>query len=848
MPDNNLTRAEARQRAQLLSDVSYVVDLDLTGGPETFGFETTIGFRCRRPGESTFLDLTAPAVTVIELNGETVPTDRFNGQRVELEGLAADNVVRVVGEGEYSHTGVGLHRFVDPVDEQVYLHTQMEPFDAHRVYPCFDQPDLKAPFTLNVLLPEGWTAISNEPAIDGDTGEGNGPVRFKTTVPLSTYVTALVAGPFHRVTSRHGDVDLGLFCRQSLAEFLDDVELFELTGQGLDYFTALFDQPYPYTKYDQLFVPEFNAGAMENAGCVTFSEGYVFRSKVTDTARMGRAGTLLHEMAHMWFGDLVTMRWWDDLWLNESFATYMATQASASATRFGPTSWVRFTQGIKTFAYAQDQLPSTHPISADIVDTDAVRVHFDGITYMKGASVLRQLIAWVGDEGFTSGIRSYFKRHGGGNAELTDFLAALEEGSGRQLAAWSKEWLETAGVNTMRVELAVDDATDTYTGVTLLQEAPADHPTLRSHRLAVGLYRHEGGRLTRTRRVELDAIGARTDVTDLVGESVPDLLLINDDDLAYTKVRLDARSVATLVDHLSDLDDPLARALCWNALWDMVRDAELAARRFVEIVAAHAPLETELATMQQLLGQAQSAISQYSDPAHRAALHRRLGEVARRFLALAEPGSDRQLTFAHLMVATADTADELAQLRRLLDGDETIEGLAIDTDFRWSLVGQLARKGAGDAALIDAEAERDPTDIGKRRRLGALAARPDAESKAAAWKQLLDDRDLPLQSMGAIAGGFKDFDQEEWLAPYTSRYPEVLGAIWDERSDEEAGLLTGALFPNWSKDERTLAAADAALAIESIPPHGKRTIGEIKDTVERAMRAQACDRAEGGNE
>ncbi|MDP9387379.1 MAG: aminopeptidase N, partial [Actinomycetota bacterium] len=646
--DDNLTRAEAAHRASYTSRISYDVTLDLTGDEHTFVSDTTLRFSANLVGQPTFVDLDAVAVREVTLNGRALDPkahDRARG-RLPVRGLLANNVLRVVADCAYQHTGVGLHRFVDPVDGKVYLHTQFEPFDAHRVFACFDQPDLKGSFTLTVHAPDDWVVVSNGGVRDRDGGTW----RFEPTPPLPPYLAAVVAGPYAAVSDRHRDLELGLYCRESLAAHLDADELFELTRQGLDFFEAEFDCPYPFTKYDQLFVPEFNFGAMENPGCVTFNERMVFRSRVTDATRERRASTLLHEMAHMWFGDLVTMRWWDDLWLNESFATYMATHALASATRFTD-SWVRFSAETKAAATRQDQLPTTHPISADIVDTEAVRLHFDGITYAKGASVLKQLVAWAGADAFREGVRGYFWRHEWGNAELADFLAALEETSGRDLDAWSKEWLETAGVNTLRAD--VDDDAGQYRAVDIVQEGQPGHPTLRSHRVAIGLYRMTGGRLERDRRVELDVAGERTEVPDLAGERVADLLVVNDDDLAYAKVRLDRRSLATIEQHLSALGDSLARNLCWSAAWDMVRDAELATRRFVELVVAHAPAEADDATLERLLAQAQSAVDTFGDPGNRPATLARMAATARAQLESAEPGSDRQLAWARHLVSVS---------------------------------------------------------------------------------------------------------------------------------------------------------------------------------------------------
>ena len=539
MAQDNLTRAEARDRASLVSNVRYDITLDLTRD-DVFPSETLVRFDCAEPGPTTFVDFTGSVLSA-ELNGRPLPQDAVGDHRIHLKDLAASNELRVSATALDRRTGKGFTRFHDPVDGEVYVHTDLEPFDAHRAFPCFDQPDVKGVFDFTVLAPPGWEVVSNSPAETPVAEADRTRWSFLPTPPIPAYITAIVAGPFHVVRDRYGDIPLGLYCRRSLAEHLDAEELFELTKQGFTFFERIFERGYPFAKYDQVFVPEYTAGAMENAGCVTFNETrYIFRSKVTDAARERRAGTITHEMAHMWFGDLVTMRWWDDLWLNESFASYIGDLALAEGTRFTE-AWTTFTNLEKTWAYMQDQLPTTHPISADVPDTESIHLNFDGITYAKGASVLKQLVSWVGKDRFLAGTSNYFRRHEFANAELADFLSALEEVSGRDLGAWSKEWLETAGVNTLRPEM--DENGGDIRSFTIVQEAPPDHPTLRSHRVAVGLYDARAEGLARRKRVELDVVGARTEVPELAGEPIPDLLLLNEDDLTYAKIRFDRRSL-----------------------------------------------------------------------------------------------------------------------------------------------------------------------------------------------------------------------------------------------------------------------------------------------------------------
>ena len=846
MAANNLTREEAGRRARLLSEIAYRISLDLHEGsnPEaqTFGCNTEISFTCASPGADTFLEYLAPSVEQVTLNGEPLPPDAFDGERIRLRGLAAANTVRVVGRSAYQHTGVGMHRFVDPVDGAVYLYTDSEPYDIHRVFPCFDQPDLKATIELSVLAPAGWHVSANGRATEVPPANAAGWWRFAPTVALSTYITAVVAGPYHVVTDRHGDIDLAILCRQSLASHLDPGEIFEITKQGLDFYGQAYAFPYPFGKYDQAFVPEFNAGAMENAGIITFSERHIFRSRVTEGTRESRADTILHEMAHMWFGDLVTMRWWDDLWLNESFATFMANYALVNATRFTG-AWTTFSAGWKTWAYRQDQLPSTHPIVADMPDIESVKVNFDGITYAKGASVLRQLVAWVGEEAFLTGIRAYVRDHAFGNTTLNDFLQALEASSGRDLQAWSKEWLETAGVNTLLPAITLD-ADGTIASFSVIQEAAADHPTLRSHRLAIGLYDPEGDELVRRRRVELDVVGRETVVEALAGEAVPEVLVLNDDDLTYAKLRLDQASSEALTLRLRDLADPLTRALCWAGAWDMTRDAELPTRDYLRLVLANIGGETRVSVVETLIGQTGSAIAFYSDPANRAGALESLATAAWDHLQAATQGSDHQLAWARAFAAAARSQEDLGRVSGLLDGSVGIDGLAIDTELRWLLLRYLAAAGEADDAAIEAEYLRDATDAGARHAAAARAARPVESAKAEAWQRILDP-ELPFATMRAIIGGFQQPEQAELLRPYAGRYFDQLGPVFGTRSMEVALAFTSGMYPQMLVEEDVVAMTDAYIASALPPAPVRRLLLEGRDSLQRALRARACDIAAG---
>ncbi|WP_067801167.1 aminopeptidase N [Actinomadura formosensis] len=839
----NLTRDEARERARLLTVESYAVELDLTTGEERFGSTTVVRFGSAEAGASTFIDLHDAVVREVTLNGKALDPASYDAEkgRVPLPDLAADNELRVVADCAYTRSGEGLHRFVDPVDGSVYLYSQFETADAHRMFTCFDQPDLKATFEFTVRAPGDWQVVTNEPA---ESAEG-GTWHFLPTPQISTYITALVAGPYHVVRDEYRRDDgtvipLGVFCRASLAEHLDADAIVDVTRQGFAYFEKVFGRPYPFTKYDQLFVPEFNAGAMENAGAVTFLEDYVFRSRVTDAAYERRAETILHEMAHMWFGDLVTMRWWDDLWLNESFATYVSVLCQAEATKWTG-SWTTFANLEKAWAYRQDQLPSTHPISADIPDIRAVEVNFDGITYAKGASVLKQLVAYVGLDNFLEGVRRYFDRHAWGNTVLTDLLGALEETSGRDLASWSKEWLETAGVNTMRPEYELDGEGN-FSSFAVLQEAKADYPTLRSHRLAIGLYDRTAEGLVRRERVELDVVGARTEVPQLVGQKRPDLVLVNDDDLTYAKIRLDEHSQRTLIESIGDVRESLARALCWSAAWDMTRDAEMATRDYIRLVAKGIRGVTDISVTQTLLRQARTAIQQYADPAWReeglALLADTLSGLARE----AEPGSDLQLAYTQAFAASAVSEEHLAFVQALLDGSQVLDGLTVDTDLRWALLRRLVVTGRAGEAEIDAEHERDRTAAGERHAAACRAAIPTAEAKAAAWERIVSG-DLPNAVYRATLGGFVEPDQAELLPPYVDRYFAEVGRIWKEWSSDMSQTFAEVAYPFLVIEQSTIDRTESYIAEQNPPAALARLLSEGRDGVARALRARAKDAA-----
>ncbi|MEV0645685.1 aminopeptidase N [Phytomonospora sp. NPDC050363] len=870
-----LKQTDAAERARLLEVASYDVALDLTVGDKTFVSLTTVEFGCSEPGASTEIELAAENIRSATLNGEPVDTAGYTPEAgLTLTGLAADNTLVIEADCAYSTAGQGLHRMVDGVDGEVYLYSQFEVADAQRMFACFDQPDLKAEFTLRVTVPEHWRAISNmpvaseEPLERASAGEGRAErsasgsqsasgrpsggftlpkakvVHFEKAPRMSTYLYALCAGPYHEVTTEHDGIVYGLYCRESMKQYLDAEGVFEITRQGFDHFHANFGVRYPLPKYDQVFAPEYNMGAMENYGCVTIAEAsYLFRSQVTDFELEQRANVILHEMAHMWFGDLVTMRWWDDLWLNESFADWAAHWANVEATKYSE-AWTTFLSLRKTWGYRQDQLSSTHPVYTDMPDLEAVAANFDGITYAKGASILKQLVAYVGIEPFLAGLRDYFGKHQWGNATFGDLLSSLESASGRELREWAAQWLETMQVNTLRPEVSVD-GDGNYTSVAVRQEAPADYPTLRTHRIGVGLYDLVDGKLVKRDRIELDVAGELTEIPGLAGVRQPDVLLLNDEDLTYAKIRLDERSLATVVDHVAAFESSLSRALVWTAAFDMVRDAEMAASDFVRLVASGLPAERDINIVTAILRQVGTAISLFATPEHAPELRALAAKAAKDAMSAAEPGSGFHLQWTKAFADLARDEADLAMLRGWLAGEGVPAGLSVDTDLRWHLIIALAGKGAVGRAEIDAELERDNTADGQRKATIAGASLPDAESKAAVWERLTTDSELANWAQRSMQLGFWHPDQLELTADYVVKFLASVPVVWEMRNTTVAMEYASMGFPRLYVDEKTLTLVDAWLSEGDRPDAMRRFIAEGRDDIARALRARARDAVTG---
>ncbi len=848
MPGENLTRSEARARAKNITVRSYDISIDLRDArtSTTFRTVTEVSFLADE-GSSTFIDAITHTVHSISLNGISVDTSAADGARIALEGLQAHNTLIVDADFSYTNTGEGLHKFIDPVDDEVYLYTQFEVPDSRRVFAVFEQPDLKATFAFTITAPNSWQVVSNQPTPDPTASGELNIFEFSPTPRISSYITALIAGPYsvvrdELVSSDGTTVPLGVFARASMFDYLDSDYVFDITKKGFAYFEEKFGMAYPFDKYDQLFVPEFNAGAMENAGAVTFTETYVFRSKVSDAVRERRVVTILHELAHMWFGDLVTMRWWNDLWLNESFAEWASTIATAEATEWTE-AWTTFLAMEKSWAYRQDQLPSTHPVVATINDLEDVQVNFDGITYAKGGSVLKQLVAWVGEDAFFAGVQNYFKTHQWGNTELSDLLAELEATSGRDLVGWSKKWLETAGVNTLRPVIETD-AQGIITSFKIEQTAPEDWPTIRPHRLAIGVYEAKGESVVRIHRVECDIDGALSDVPAMVGLHRGDAIVLNDDDLAYAKIRLDDDSLRFALTNLSRFASPLTRALVWGAAWDATRDAEMPARDYRTLVLANLDSETESTTIRTVLGQLSLVTKIYADPATTADAQEAVADTLWRWTTEADAGSDAQFQFVKAFASLVTHDAHAANLNALLEGTLKLEGLEIDTDLRWELLGGLVLLGVAGEAEISAALTNDNTSNGQQAAARLRAMRPSADAKKETFEELVASTELPNLIIRSATMGYNHVNDPAVLDGLVESYFEALLPIWESRTYKIAEYLVEGLYPVSLVNDHIQEATEMWLDTADAPPALRRMVEENLAGVLRAKKAQAFDAAQ----
>jgi aminopeptidase N len=829
-----LTRTEAAARAARVGRVAYALDLDLEAGSSTYRGRARLRFPVTGEGD-LFLDFRGGTIGRLAVNGREVTPER-PGHRILLPGglLAPTTEVEVAYENAYDRGGDGFHHFVDPEDGAEYTYSNFEPFEAHRLFPCFDQPDLKGTYAVTVRAPGDWAVIGNAPVAaavpaDGERREH----RFAPTPPISSYLVAVIAGPYSGVRSLHRGTPLGIWARRSLARFVDADEMFEVTKQGLDYYAALFDHPFPFAKYDQVFVPEFNSGAMENVGAVTFSENYVFRDPPTETQRLTRAETALHELAHMWFGDLATMRWWDDLWLNESFATYVSNLALDEATRF-EAAWSSFHADMKRWGYQADARSTTHPISGVVPDTDATFYNFDGITYGKGASVIKQLVAEIGHDAFRAGLRTYFRRHAWGNATLADFLAALEDGAGRSLRDWSRRWLETASLNTIETSWTVRDGR--VERLQLAQEAPEEHPTLRPHAMELALVRATGDGPATIDVVPARLEGAEAWVEGAVGRPAPDLVFPNHGDHDYARVLLDHASLAAAPRILPAIEDPLLRQLIWSTLWEMVRGARHSSLDFVELVRTLLPAERNDQIVVAALDAARGALVRYVPEERRLDEARRFVGTALGALETVPPGDLRTLWLRAAIGAAAEPAD-VAALARVIDGEAGVPEVAVDRQMRWAVAALAVAHDLPDAATrLAAERAADATDRGARDALRAETGAPDPAVKATAWERIHGEGYGSFHLTQAAMLGFNHAHQAAILAPYVDRFFEALPTIAAERDHPFLRSYVMAIFPSYRPEAALVGRArDLADAVGDEQPSLRRLLLEAADDMERAV-------------
>lgn len=841
MPGLNLTRAEAEARAAVVKVHSYDVELDLTTGSETFLSKSTIRFTATE-GAATFIDLVADEVTSLVVNGEARPVDVYADYRIPVEGLQAENTVTVAAVCRYMHTGEGLHRFTDPADGLDYCYSQFEVPDSRRVFAVFEQPDLKARFTFHVTTPDNWIVLSNSPTPEPIALENNQKRwDFSETELMSSYITAIVAGPYVGVTdsltSADGrEIPLGVYCRQSLLEHLDAQWMFDVTKAGFKFFEKEYGHVYPFRKYDQIFVPEYNAGAMENAGCVTFRDQYIFRSKPTAAQLEALANTVLHELAHMWFGDLVTMKWWNDLWLNESFAEFMSHLALAEGTQWTD-AWTGF-MARKDWGMTQDQMPSTHPIVAEIRDLEDVEVNFDGITYAKGAAVLRQLVSYVGRENFFKALNEYFNKHSWSNTTLPDLMSELEAASGRDLTAWSKVWLEEAGVTLLRPEISVNED-GTLAELAVLQESFTPGSSLRPHRLAVAGYSKTEAGIERVFHSELDVDGARTVVAEATGIARPDFILINDGDLGYAKIRLDDDSLAFAKANIGGFTDSLTRSLILASAWDMLRDGQMRARDYLELTLSALPTEADITMFNLHLRHIDLAAVRYVGADEREEV---LSYVGSRLLWLARAAaaeSDQQRLLVQAAARRAWTAQDRQAIHRILSAEDALLGLSLDVDLKWELLIACVANEVASEAEIDALAAQDTTMTGQQKAAQARAAIASAAGKEAALDAVLFDASLSNDMRIATGLGYwaNAASRPELFAAGVEKFFNSLEKVWADNTSHTAQSMVALGFPG-PVTGRIPGVDVVALGEQWLAAHADAPAGLVRLVSEQVAEAQ----------
>jgi aminopeptidase N len=803
-----LTVTEAWERAAALTVRSADVAFDLTQGDLTFGVVSTLRFAST--AEASWVDVKPEQLIRVELNGTSLDVTALDDGRFPLSGLQPENELIVTAEMTYSADGEGMQRSVDAADGRVYTYGMSSLESAPRYFPCFDQPDLKTPYRMTVKCPEDWVVMGNGAATRTAAGEWT----LAETKPLSTYFVTIVAGPYHQIRSKYDGIPLGLACRQSLKEHLerDAEDIFRTTREAFDAYHGMFRQRYPFGEYWQVFVPDFNLGAMENPGCVTFADHLVHRGQATEAELGLRARVIVHEMAHMWFGDLVTMQWWNDMWLNESFAEYMANRVTEEATSYGG-SWTDFAFVRKWWGMQTDQSSSTHPVAPDsLKDARESLDDFDGISYAKGAAVLKQLAKYLGDDVFLKGVNAHLEAHEYGNANLREFIGQLTEAGAHDLDNWSEQWLRTSGLDTITVER-------TATGVVLHRTSPDD--SRRLHKLSIGGYDDTGAGTLVDVVLEHDSVEVA--LSNQIAVIVPDA---NDD--TWVKVRLDTTSLANLPAVLPKIAGSTTRAVIWNAIRDATMSAELDPRHAFDLFLAtiqHEDSDTAVASLLKWLEVRVLGVYLPYDETRGP-----VADALENKLFAAEPGSSLQLTTARGYIATTDDA---VLLNSWLAGVNLPPGLKVDADLRWALVLRLVRLDAFGAAEIDAELARDTSTEGVNHAARCRAALPSG--KEAAWTRIMTDPTIGVKELLAAAEGFWHPGQAEVTSPYVRRFFTDIRQTGEIRAGMVLGLTVQRIAPRFAIDPDLIAPAEALIADETVVPGIRRQTANFLDDLRRAV-------------
>jgi aminopeptidase N len=853
---NILKESEAKLRCKQVANVRYDLSLHLKSNAQEYNAEIKIAFDFRSTPDATqplFLDYVGQKIHQIHVNGTpvTLITNYWRENRIYFPNSdlrPGGNEVIISYTNTYNHDGQGFHQFTDPEDNQEYLYTNFEPFDAHKLFPCFDQPNIKGHFKLCVTAPSLWKILSNMPCAKTSQPSSSETLhQFEESPLMSTYLFAIVAGPYQEWRdSYNNEIPLGLYARKSLAKHLEYEEIFEITKAGLKFYSSFFDFPYPFKKYDQVFAPEFNQGAMENIGLVTYREDYVFKDPPTTAQRAYRADTILHEMAHMWFGNLVTPVWWDGLWLNESFATYMAALCVAEATKWHTLSWTTFNSSMKEWAYREDQQSTTHPIQGDVPDTDATLLNFDGITYGKGASLLKQLVAIVGMDGFKRGMQYYFKKFQWGNTTIEDFLLSLQSGAqatGRKFDAreWALEWLCTAGLNTLTPKYSVND-NKIIDNFVIVQEAPSQLPTLRHHHLEIALFDVKENSPVLRQTLEFDVLPQKeTLVSPLVGQREPNFVFLNFNDYAFAKCLLDPKSEKCARQYLEKFEDPLLRQMLWSTTYTMVRDQKLPVQNYLELVRSKIGFERDAKLVSNILNRAQTAAITFLPESLFQNETTKLFRFA--FEMLQTVGQDDfRIPWAHAMITFACTKESVSVLANiLLQGDGKVGVYTLDQKMRWSIVEKTVAWNLPESTvLLEKEKERDRSDRGERAVRTAMTSQWNAKVKEEAWNRYLNKNqaNLSVWQIEADMAGFMWRHQSDILTPYVDKFFAVVRSVFKEREKEFASAFFAQLFPFLPEDPTVLARTENL--INELQPDEQVLLRFLKETLDDLKRARAC--------